>query len=426
MRTPIGSRSGDLRESCRADGSYGCPSWEITEKPISKNKVSSMTTTKTDSAYRDGKSEREMLNVNDICQRLAAAAGLEAAIHRPAISADTLSVAPERLSVEDNLRILQVGRLEAVVLAVPMAYVEGLRPGQDDATEVARRLSRSLDLFVRHALPKRPWGRIAILAFDEDFPNAFLLKNIIELSDGFLPKYAFSGDEDIAAVVDRIPQIAPMWPVASAVRPTWITSLSSGPMGPLSEVDIEIEPGPSLTVIYGGNNTGKTMLLSAMTDCLRGKISKLAVDFSEGRPAQLVPVERDIEHEMRAFRRLMSFGLPDGSLMMPIAFEGASCQAAERVGRALLDAVTRHSYQAWPGILLDQPTQGLDVIRRTRLMDYIGRVAQDRQVIVTTRDSNEAALWKSIADDWGVPYGGANLNGAAAVLKIAHASSPCP
>jgi hypothetical protein len=364
-------------------------------------------------------------NVDDICEQLAAAAGLDTTtVVRPTFGTDILNSAPKRLAIEENLRILPVGRQEAVVFSVTMTYADGINPARANAADVAKDLSHSLDWFIRTSLPKRPYGRFALLHFDVEFPNASLLRNIIELSNGLLPKYAFSGDEDIATVVDRIPQLAPMWQVASAVRPTWISSLSAGPMGRLSEVDIEVEPGPGLTLIYGSNNTGKTMLLSAVANRLRGKASNLAVAFSDGPPTPPISAEKDVEQEMRAFRRLMSFGMPDGSLPVPIAFEGASCQAAERVGRTLLKSVTRDSYQAWPGILLDQPTQGLDVIRQTRLMDFIGRIAQDRQVIVTTRNSQEVALWEAISHDWGVPFSKVSLNDRAAVLKVAPASIP--
>lgn len=373
--------------------------------------------------------ERAMdTSLDEICRRVAARAGAAAEPSVPPVAEDLHGALgghpPERI-----LRVVKAGPIEAVVLSVPPGFRQrGTAPARPH--EAAELISRSVAMICGLALPRRTWGRVALVRFEEGWPDALEVAAVMECNPTQVMKFGILPGQDVEAALDRVPAFANFWRVRSPASPTWLEALSApGRLGPLAEVDLHLEPRPGLTVLSGGQNTGKSLLLVTAMMAASGEDGGLEATFSDGRPVAVgsgqvllgrgVPKEADpaLDLRMRPFRRLMGYGNEDGSLFLPISLEGHAFQAIERIGRALLaSAEGRQAPGGWPGLMLDTPLAAADEVRRCKLAEVIVRLAQERQVVVTTRDSHEARLWQVIAGERDVPFAQVDLAGGRAVL----------
>lgn len=237
----------------------------------------------------------------------------------------------------------------------------------------------------------------------------------IQNDGGATMKFVVDPQSSIEECFAGIPAITRLVPKSDISEPVWLEKISFGSsFGQEIEKDvtIELEASPGLLVIHGSNNTGKSYLLNSVMR------QECPLEWS-GIPPEANMMFPDMQHpsvDLPKFRKLIGYGQPDGTLLMPIEFEGNATQRLEKIGNTLLRNVglTR----GWNGLILDTPTQGLDTIKSVKLIETIVRMAEDRQVIISSRDINEAKTWMSIAEDHNVNAITGSLNsGDLEILK---------
>ena len=334
----------------------------------------------------------------------------------------------EGMPVDRLARVVRTGSLEVVVFSVPPGWRGGRKGGDPSALPVgeqAAEISRGVSRLLFEALPRRDWGRIALVRLEEGRPQPDALASAVTLDPSGVMKFAFPASEPVAEVVSRVPVLAPLWDAAPPASPSWLGRVrAEGGLGPLSEVDLDLRPGPGLTVLHGPRNTGKTLLLRCLGAALRGE-GPLEAGFVGGPPA--LPGAAAVPDEaMRPWRRMIGYGDPSGRLLFPLEIEGGGAQAAERLGSGLLRAVAAGDEPGgWPGALVDAPTTGLDDVRRVKALEAVVRLAADRQVVVALRDDQEFRLAERIAAERGVSFDGTDLGEGTALLRAApRAPSP--
>lgn len=366
--------------------------------------------------------------LDELCRRISARAGVVPDFRVPEIPKDLL-FALDGHSPASLIRVVQAGPVEALVLSLPPGF--GQRgPGPTRPAESADRISRTISYICTQALPQRQWGRLAVVCLRQGWPEPHLIASCIEVNPMGLPKFAVLPGDRIEDALDRVPAFAKLWEITRPSNPTWLSAIGAeGRVGPLSEVDLHPKPGPGLTVLMGGYATGKSTLVASIIAAAAGDSSAVSVEFTDGTPragatghspgaAPSRDLSQEADRRMQPFRRMMGYGAPDGSLFLPIALEGHAFQSFERVGRALLACAEAADLSGtWPGLLLDVPLGLADEIRKCRLAEAVVLLARERQVVVTARDTNEARLWKMIADDLCVPCSTVDLRGGQAIQE---------
>jgi hypothetical protein len=374
-----------------------------------------------------------MLDLDELCLRLSLHAGVRPDVSALPVPDERVAASLERMGLPAAGRLVQLGRIEALVMSLPPMVGTDSRPRS--VQDAARDIARNIGYLHRYCLPQRQWGRIAVLQLEDGWKDPELLASCLERDSAAVMKFAVHSAETPEDVFDRIPAVAPLWHLLAPESPAWLSSIAcDGAMGPFSEVSLHLHAGPGITLLSGGNGTGKSLLLAQVRDALRGGSSSLDVLFADGRhPSDAAerfipgtphqPEEPDVR--MPAFRRLMGYGDRQGELFLPLAMEGNAAQRMERVGRALFACVDAgNGADSWPGIALDCPTTGLDDIRSPKLIELIVRLAQHRQVVVAERDSQFPAFWQTVARDWGVPCSTVDLRTGKAVLPEPMAPVP--
>ena len=363
------------------------------------------------------------MDTDAFCLAMSRHAGLDPCISSPDLDEQARSWIGDE-AVVSGIRTVQLGPVEAVVLSYPASFAS--RGGRaKSAPDVARDISGQVGILCRSYLPKRQWGRTAIALLEGAWPDPDLVSSCIELDERAVPKFAWHSGQPLSDLFDRMPAVARLWDMAAPPVPVWLTRLeAAGGLGPLGEVSLELPPGPGLLVLSGSNGTGKSLLLSSVRQSLIGQPSPLETTFSGTHPGSAAarqimlggPVPDAGQRDLAPYRRLMGYADHDGGLTMPIAFEGNYAQGLERTGCQLYDSALSRTPGSWPGTMLDSPLAGLDAIRTVRLAETIVRLARERQITVTSRDTGQDALWKAVAADWGVPCDVVDLRGGRAVL----------
>lgn len=377
-------------------------------------------------------------SIDQFCVDLARSAGVDPQVSTPEIP-EGIGSSFDDIPASRMLRLVDIGRMQVVVMTVPPDFRQSSRRVKT-ASEAAQDIGRALSYLCYAGLPKRQWGRIGVVILEDGWQQPNVISSCLDSDPNGIMKFGLRTGEDTDSLVDRLPALARLWEAREVASPDWLSRLSAPDgMDPFSVVDIELEQGPGLTVLKGGNGTGKTYLISsALSAMTRGSGPLVAEFVNDRRPsvdAATLPSRKgnEVDDEaLQPFRKLMGYGDPDGRLFMPIEYEGNSAQAMEVIGRNLMASATTPDGN-WPGLMLDTPLQGMDEIRACKMIETVVRLAGSRQVIVSSRGS-DVGTWKFIAEEWGVPCGIVELNGNEAVLKRRYkmepdsslASGPCP
>ncbi len=241
-----------------------------------------------------------------------------------------------------------------------------------------------------------------------------LMSRMVELDSRFCEKFVMREGETPAQALDRVPSLGRNWAITEPADPVWITAARAEALGCLRKVEMDLGSGPGLTVLHGGNNTGKTYTLSCLLSGFQGGSSDSGL-VVEGTGLPRRAPGQPSEQGMERFRRLMSYGDEDGKLFMPIEFDSNAFQQLERMGRSL--TACAEAPGSWPGLALDVPARGLDEIRHFRIVHAVAALARERQVIVTCRGGSELGLWETAAACAGARFAGTSLNGGELVLS---------
>ena len=218
-------------------------------------------------------------------------------------------------------------------------------------------------------------------------------------------KFVVDPEKDIKTCLEGIPAISRMSPHKILKNPVWLEKISFGSSFGHNfsfDISIEMEAEPGLLIFSGSNHTGKSYIVNSILE------NKCPLQWSSEKLKPLSPTSTIQASNMPRFRKLIGYGQLDGTLLMPIEFEGNATQKLDRIGDMLLRNLSIQ--EGWNGLVLDTPLQGLDEVKSIKLLETIVRMAEDRQVIVTSRDSNETRTWEAIASDHNVSCIVAKLN----------------
>ena len=152
--------------------------------------------------------------------------------------------------------------------------------------------------------------------------------------------------------------------------------------------DFHLEIRPGVTVVRGGNGTGKTTLLRALAGLLplaRGSRAPAGSTLYLGHDAQLLRgvSARDNLRARAAFR-----GVPVDGVGPALASWGLSATQAARpvetlsAGQRRRAALARLDVEPAECVLLDEPFAGLDDDAATHLFRTIRRFAGERRALV--------------------------------------------
>ena len=193
---------------------------------------------------------------------------------------------------------------------------------------------------------------------------------------------------------ERVPTLTPLIPVCSSDAGQRMHGFEL--KGDTRVPDIAInfdDAGPGLVILSGKNSTGKSRFVEGVV--------RAGFFSSEPRP--------NIEPELMClYRRAVGYGRPDGSLLMPLAYEGRGVQVCEAAGFRLLSSMAGSEGRS--GLVLDDAFRSVDNSCRAAILELVVRYAANHQVLLTERDHGWANFTHMLAKAHNVPCGWGDLD----------------
>ncbi|NPA70162.1 MAG: ABC transporter ATP-binding protein [Crenarchaeota archaeon] len=178
----------------------------------------------------------------------------------------------------------------------------------------------------------------------------------------------------------------------------------------LNDITIEFDKG--ITVLLGPNGSGKTTLLRVCVGIIRPARGKVLIDgksifddISLKRYISYLPHREGLIDELTCLKNILFYmyarGISDRDVKKTIHEYSIRLGLEEILNRNVSTlsrgqrrkvALLRVLLEDSQIILLDEPTEGLDVVSRNIILDIIRKLSLDRTVIYVTHDLDEALL----------------------------------